>query len=358
MRSKYIHPYYIIAPPYNRTSAGVRVLYKLADLINKNGGSAFIYLRPHYTHSKAMSPNDVAPFLSKKVINHHFKYGLTPIVVYPETMKVKKFDPPLRVRYFLNYDNYLFKNDSYAEDDYLLTYSLNILKKLTGITPKSKLFLPVSDHNFYHPPPPGNSRSGSCFYAGKFKSKFKGKPFAITDGMVEITRDKKDSQSQIDIKRLFQNSEFFYCYEDSALAIEAMLCGCPTIFLPNKHFKEMLGGEEISGIGYAWGYDQNQIQHAMDTVHLFRERYIKLLENAEDSLIEFMENTQKIAENTEYKKPFLSDIKMGPGISSHFLDVVLFIKEIIEDIGTWATLEIILRRLKTKRTSITSDQSD
>jgi hypothetical protein len=39
------HPYYIIAPPYIRTSAGTRGLYKLADIINKCGGPAYIYLK-------------------------------------------------------------------------------------------------------------------------------------------------------------------------------------------------------------------------------------------------------------------------------------------------------------------------
>ncbi|MCE2837211.1 MAG: hypothetical protein LW834_09640, partial [Cyanobium sp. 49614_E6] len=35
---------------------------------------------------------------------------------------------------------------------------------------------------------------------------------------------------------IFQTSEKFYCHEDSALAIEAALCGCETIFVQNEFF--------------------------------------------------------------------------------------------------------------------------
>jgi hypothetical protein len=48
------------------------VLYKLCDLINKSGGSAFIYLRPYLNSELASSPMDVAPFLNKKNIQYHF----------------------------------------------------------------------------------------------------------------------------------------------------------------------------------------------------------------------------------------------------------------------------------------------
>lgn len=351
MSIKHPNPYYIIAPPYVRTSAGVRVLYKLADMINKSGGSAFIYLRPHTNHNSAASPMDIAPFLTQKTIDYHFANGLTPIVIYPEVAKVSKFSAPVRVRYLLNYDELLFKNDPLTDDDYLLSYSENIAEKITVDLPKQTLFLPVSDPVFYSPPTKNIKREGACFYAGKFKYSFKGKTFPITDGLLEITRDLPTSQTPEDIRNLFQKCEYFYCYEDSALALEAMLCGCPTIFLPNKYFQKTIGSQEIAGLGYAWGTEPEQIEHAKTTVHLLRQRYLELLDNCQITVSEFIYNTQKIAQQTPYTKRFLTGINMHSNRLIRFIDFIYFIRDSIADRGLNNFIKIVLKRLKSGRIS-------
>lgn len=351
MTTNFPHPYYIIAPPYIRTSAGVRVLYKLADLINKVGGSAFIYLRPHANHELAASPMDVAPFLTQKTVDYHYRIGLTPIVIYPEVIKVSKFSPPVRVRYILNYDNLLFQNAPLADDDYLLTYSKNIQEKIVSNRPQSTLFLPVSDANFYCPPPKGSKRNGSCFYAGKFKYTFNGKTLPITDNLTEITRDLPTSQTPEEIRALFQQSEYFYCYEDSALALEAMLCGCPTIFLPNEHFQKTLGSQEINGLGYAWGTEPEQIVHAKATVKNLRERYLELLNDAQKNVFEFMKQTQAIAVQKRYKRKFMDGIGIPSSICVRAIDFLYFIRDSIQDRGLLNFLRIAFKRVVSGRIS-------
>jgi Zn-finger protein len=341
----YPNPYYIISPPYIRTSAGVRVLYKLADLINKAGGSAYIYLRPHANHNSAASPMDVAPFLTQKTIDYHFKNELTPIVIYPETINASKFSPPIRIRYLLNYDDLLFKNSPLTDDDYLLSYSKNIEEKITVSCPKQTLFLPVSDPVFYCPPSEETIRHGACFYAGKFKYKFNGKTYPITDGLPEITRDLPTSQTPEEIRTLFKSCEFFYCYEDSALALEAMLCGCPTIFLPNEHFKKTLGSQEIAGLGYAWGTDQEQIKHAKKTVKELRSRYFKVLDEAREVVSDFIQQTQEIAQRKKYQKPFLSEIGIPTNTTTRLIDFLYLIKDSIADRGLYNFLKTIIKRI-------------
>lgn len=351
MNTNFPHPYYIIAPPYIRTSAGVRVLYKLADLINKAGGSAFIYLRPHTNYASAASPMDVAPFLTQKTIDYHFKNGLTPIVIYPEVIKVGKFSPPVRVRYILNYDDLLFQNDPLTDDDYLLSYSKNIEAKITVDRPKQALFLPVSDPVFYCPPPAGSRRQGACFYAGKFKYSFNGQTYSITEGMPEITRDLPTSQTPEEIRALFQTCEFFYCYEDSALALEAMLCGCPTVFLPNDHFQKTLGSQEIGGLGYAWGTNPDQITHAKATVGQLRARYLEVLNEAQNTVSDFIKKTQEIAQKRHYQKPFLAGIHIPTSRFSRACDFIYFVKDSIADRGLKNFLKIALKRILTGRIS-------
>ena len=134
------HPYYIVSPRYIRTSAGIRVLYKICDLINKAGGSAFIYLRPYSNHDLASSPMDVAPFLTQKIVDYHFSNAQTPIVIYPETFEISRFSAPIRVRYILNYEGLLSPHDC-KDDDYHLYYSENIARKIYPAKLGSTLFL-------------------------------------------------------------------------------------------------------------------------------------------------------------------------------------------------------------------------
>jgi hypothetical protein len=342
------YPYYIVAPRYIRTSAGVRVLYKLCDLINKSGGSAFIYLRPYSNFDLSGSPMDVAPFLTEKIAAYHFENGLTPIVIYPEIFDISKFNAPFRVRYLLNYDQLFFSNKALDGDDYLIAYSTNIANQLAVDKPISTIFLPVSDPIFFCPPKIEN-RHGAVFYAGKYKYHFGGKTFSITDGLPEITRDEPGSQSPEQIRKLFQESEFFYCYEDSALALEAMLCGCPTILLPNDHFKKPLGQKELLGLGYAWGTAPEAIANAKKTVHQVRERYLDLLEIAQINIALFIKSSQEFAASTPYKIRFAANELRKPSNLQKLEGLIYFLSDNIRDKGLIYTLKTIYKRISSNR---------
>jgi hypothetical protein len=345
------HPYYIVAPRYIRTSAGVRVLYKLCDLINKSGSSAFIYLRPHSNIDLSCSPMDVAPFLTDKIAAYHFENGLTPIVIYPETFDISKFNAPFRVRYLLNYDQLLFSNKDLDNDDYLIAYSENIASKLKIEKPISTILLPVSDPDFFCPPKNEN-RHGAVFYAGKFKYHFGGKTFPITNNLPEITRDEPESQSPQDIRKLFQESEFFFCYEDSSLAIEAMLCGCPTIYLPNDYFQNTLSQKEMLGLGYAWGTAPDQIRHAKDTVHLVRSHYLELLKSAQRDIEKFIQSSQKLVASMPYRVRFAKKELRKPSLLQKLEGITYFLSDNIQDKGITNTIKTIYKRIRSNRLNL------
>lgn len=257
----------------------------------------------------------------------------------------------MRVRYILNYDDLLFQNDCLEDDDYLLFYSANIARKIHIDKPTSTIFLPVSDPVFYCPPI-HEKRNGGVFYAGKFKYHFSGKTFPITDGMPEITRDQLNSQTPEQIRSLFQSAEFFYCYEDSALALEATLCGCPVVFLPNEHFQQTLGAEEMAGLGYAWGNSPEQLAHAKATVKQARERYLFLLDQAGLAVKTFIHNSQSLAENASYKEPFAIRFLTPPSTLQKILDLSEFFREVVQDQGLRKTISIMVKRLRSGRITL------
>jgi hypothetical protein len=345
-------PYYIFAPRHTRTSAGVRVLYKFADLLNKRGGSAFIYLRPDSGAYEGGSPSDIAPILTRKTADYHFRCGLTPIVIYPEVVNVDRFAPPVRVRYVLNYEGHLNPGMEGENDDYVLAYSDRVLAEIQTNAPKSVLFIPVSDPYFFHPPSSGASRKGGVFYAAKYQYLFCGKTFPLTDGMVEITRDRPDSQTPEQIRDLFQSAECFYCYEDTALAIEAILCGCPAVFLPNDHFKGPLGAKDLGGLGFAVGTSPDQLAHAKATVAAARDHYLKVLDNLEPQVDAFIEATQKLAASRPYTRPFAQGYLRPPGLLQRALSMSRFMRDVIEDRGFFSTFKLIVKRIRARRFTI------
>lgn len=349
---KHRYPYYIVAPRYIRTSGGVRTLFRLADCINKSGGDAFIFLWPYFNRELAASPMDVAPFLTKKIVDYHFQNGLTPIVIYPETVRVSRFNPPVRVRYLLNYNELLFQNEPLEADDYLLLYSQAIADQVTAEKPSRTLFLPVSDTVFFSPPAEPVCRSGGAFYAGKYKYRFGGKTLPITEGMPEITRDRPDSQTPEQIRDLFRRIEFFYCYEDSALALEAILCGCPVVFLPNEHFTAPLGGNELKLYGFAWGSSPGQMRHAKKTVAAAREEHLRRLDEIHDQVQSFIEDTQAIALCKRYEVPFAHGVLKSPGFIRRVMDMGAFLGDVIADRGLKDTLKIAAKRVLARRFSI------
>lgn len=346
------NPYYIIAPRYTRTSAGVRVLYRLAHLLNKQGYPAFIFLWPDFGKSYGGSPSDVAPFLTSSVVDYHFNVGVLPIIIYPEVSVVDRFDPPFRVRYVLNYEWLSLSCSNLSTDDFVLAYSEQISREIKSELPQASLFIPISDPSYFHPPKNERMRSGGVFYCGKYKYTFGGSPISLTKGMPEITRDRPDSQTPEQIRALFQSAEFFYCYEDSALAIEAILCGCPTVFLPNEYFKGPLGSKELGGLGYAVGTSPEQLAHAKATVVAAREHYLKLLDDLDPKVVAFIEASQKLAAGRPYTKRFAVGYLRPPGILQRALDLSRFMRDVIEDRGWIGTLKVIVKRIKAGRFKI------
>lgn len=339
------NPYYIMAPPYTRTSAGVRVLYRLCDMLNRAGESAFVCLTPRIYPYEALSPMDIAPILTQKTIDYHFENDIPPIVVYPETFKSDQLVAPFKVEYFLNYPGEKFD----GKPDLLLAYSSNIALRLSVIgSPLLKLNILVSDNNFFVPPEI-NRRQGSIFYAGKYKYHYHGKTAPLTDGMIEIGRDPKKSQSPEEIRRLFQESEYFYCFEDTALVLEALLCGCPVVLIPNHYFSESLAYKELKGFGIAWGDSQDQLEHARKTVHLVRGLYFDLSSSTIESLKLFIDESQRLSKNANYSTPFSFGVNIHLTYFQKLYGRLMLLGDSMSQLGAIKTLKIIFKRIMAGR---------
>lgn len=246
----------------------------------------------HRHDGPAFHPDLLTPRLTQDGIDLHFTQQKTPVVVYPEIVSGNPLAAPCVVRYVLNYPGLLGGASTYPPDELVYAFS----KELANYCgrPEQVLHMPVIDTTVFKQS--GSlKRKGICFYASKFQSVHGQKPFDLPPGAVEITRDKRNSQSPQEIAKLFNGSEAFYCYENSALAIEAVLCGCPAVFMPSPFLKRPIAVQELGWEGFAWGTNAAELQRARETVQRGSENYQKTIVMFFNQLNNFIKKTQKRA---------------------------------------------------------------
>lgn len=283
--SKRPQPYYIYAPDYRRSSAGVRVMHMLCDALNRSGQEA-------YVTANVLNPELITPQLTDGVIELHRKQGLEPIVVYPEIIDGNPLKGNTVVRYLLNQVGFVEGQGLYGEDDLLFAYVRGLLRP--GMGQDRVLHLPPIDLRIFCPPEdPGKRVQGKvCYYQGR-RGQAQIDPALLPPDAIEITPTFPESwEGLVD---LFQQCEFFYLGERSALAGEAVLCGCLSIVLPGQWAPEKLSEHEYSSYGTAWGNTPEEIQRARETISLLRERQLQHQKDFWPALDHFIEVTQSFA---------------------------------------------------------------
>jgi len=219
-------------------------------------------------------------------------------MVYPEIVTGNPYASPCVIRYVPNFPGLLGGNKIYGEDELCFGFSKTLAEKTSY--PENILFIPASDTRIFYPSESSVPRSGTCYYASKYKREHKGELFEITKNSVEITSREPNSQSPREIADLFRRSELFYTYENTALALEATLCGCPAVFLPNKHLESIIASEELGSDGFAWGDSPEEIARAKTTVHKATKNYKKAIEKFHNSLMRFIHLTQTCVAEKKY----------------------------------------------------------
>lgn len=139
------HPYYILAPDFTTTSAGIQVLYELCMRLNESGLDAYII------GSKVTIDQQRAPIISDDVILNHRKKEVCPIAVYPEIISGNPLRSNVCVRYMLNEESVISGTKMTAsEADLFFFYNEQFMEGQSSAGEKLKI--PVIDTNIFCPP--------------------------------------------------------------------------------------------------------------------------------------------------------------------------------------------------------------
>lgn len=275
------HPFFIVAPAYTRASAGITVLHLLCHYLNLLGESAFIVRYPPQWSAIRSLPSYctlveqtefpggmLAPILTRNALEFYHEKRLTPIVIYPEV-----YDNPLKAhffgRYILNFPGKIASKYN-EHENFSFAYTKTLADASTAEYPDRPptadvLFVPTCDLEFWNTKGASAQRSGTCYYCAKLRDVHGERPENVPEGSIEILRD--SSMSREHIRELFWNSEAFYCYEDTALIIEATLCGCPTVHVPNRHYSgSTLAQNEFGNDGSCLIGDADGLVRARNTI--------------------------------------------------------------------------------------------
>ena len=305
------HPFYIVAPPYARISAGVKVLYALCHYLNLLGEDAYMIpfpvdtvadkAWPYYCRFPPSDWNNrrlAVKILTKDIADRHFREGRTPVCVFPEVYD-NFLGAPFSVRYMLNYPGLLAPKHKVPQD-YTISYS----KRLADYTGTADvLHIPAVDMDFFRFRD-DKPREGACFYAGKYRDIYHGDLGALPRGCVEILRS--DRMSTEEVREIFWTTEYFYCFEDTALAIEAALCGCTVVFVPNEHYKDgTISSHELRMAGMAWGTDPGEIARAKATVRQMEPILADLYRHLPGAIAEFAAKAKAMAAQVPYRTPIM-----------------------------------------------------
>lgn len=293
-------PYYIHAPNYRRSSSGIRVMHMLCDALNRSGQEA-------YVTATVLNPDLITPRLTDEVLAQHLSQGLEPIVVYPEITDGNPLNGNTVVRYILNQPGFIEGKGVYEEDDVFFSYTKPLL--LPGMSEDRVLYLPAPDLTIFCPPSdPAKRVPGKvAFYEGRRGQAPLDRSLLPPDA-IEVTSAWPASWEEL--ADLFQQCEFFYCTEASALAGEAALCGCLGVVMPNSWAPLKL---EPTAYGVAWGTDPAEIERARSTNPLLRQRLLKAQVDFWPALDHFIEVTQQAAlerkgqENKRQLRAWLAD---------------------------------------------------
>ena len=313
------NPFFIVTPPYTRGSAGVTVLHLLCHYLNRAGNSAFIIEYPPNIDQRQLLPSYAklrihnefpggmqAPLLTQDAVDFYDDRQITPIVIYPEVYD-NVFKASFFVRYLLNFPGLLaphFKDEA----DYTFAYS-RLLANRIGVD--DVLYMSAADLGFWNRSGEVTSREGFCYYARKTRTIVGEKIEAPPPGAVEILSSQEMSRDEV--RKIFWKSEAFYCYEDTALATEAILCGCPVVWVKSKNFEgKGLADYELGAAGACMSDEANGLARATASVDAFEHTVRSTFGEALETIPRLADEMKRMASAQPYRGTVTLDGRPQP----------------------------------------------
>ena len=224
---------YIYIWSYDKASYGVRVLYTLAEILNRDGPvrAKIVCHEPYSSETEGKIPLRYKGIMLYE--NHDFgALDVLPqdIVVYPDLVQGNPLGAKRVVRYLLNRPHYLMPYGiDYGPSDYLVAYSKTIDANLPA------LFLLNDDSAVFCPDPNIERDDQVAIYLGKVNKKLLVSRVRELERIVAsykkvVVLNRLYPTSKLELVNILRKSKLLLCLDPlTNLSYEATLCGTPCL---------------------------------------------------------------------------------------------------------------------------------
>ncbi|WP_164084910.1 glycosyltransferase [Pseudazoarcus pumilus] len=283
------HPYYIVAPDYRDSSAGVRVMHHLCHMLNSCGEEAYVI------GAQSFDARLKTPPLSASVSARHAREMRVPIAVYPEIVSGNPLNSSVCVRYMLNKEGVINGNSMHAgPNDLFFYYSRAFVPDPQGTYD----YLRLNTHDLdLFKPDPERRKTGPLLYLNRI-------PASSIDWS-QLPRDievlsNRTPLSLPELAARLQGATVLYSFESSTTCTLAMLCGCPIVAMTHPDYPRLGFSEQTlspyGGRGYALSDDADAIESARAGLPSFRAALARLQAHTLEELKAFVARTQAAAD--------------------------------------------------------------
>ncbi len=287
------HPYYIYAPAYRETSAGIVVLHTLCHELNIRGHEAYI------VGTAVTNRMMRTPVLTAEHAESHRRRGVVPIVVYPEIVSGNPLGAQVCVRYILNtIGRHTGQPLNEGKEDLIFYYSENFI----GNKRKDEvdyLYLPVVDPNLFKPDPAKIRDKAFVFQYRYPLEKIDFSRFPPGTELMSMA----NPVSLPELAAKLQTGKVLYSYELSAVCVEAMMCGCPVIYMSEGGLRETPDGFMFGTNGSAMSNERNGLLRAAATVGVIHPIVSAQMGIFAAQLPWFVESTQEASRRVLSRNP-------------------------------------------------------
>ena len=343
--------FYIYAPPWRDSSAGIRVLHYLCHSLNMVGCQAWLVLTNPKSKEQLVNPNLNTPVLSKLQANLHKSLGRSPVVVYSETILGNPLKAQRVMRWVLNFPGALGGSLHFPKEEYVVAYSNKIKEHVSNCD--DVLFLPAVDMSEL-PHGVAKQKGLALVYAGKYRS-YIGAPPMLPDDPTELFRDGKSKLPRKEFLNEIAKAEKIYLFENSSVATEAVLMNTLAIFVQNEFLGTIIAESELGSGGVSLGFEQNDLEKAKGTLPEAKLKYQEAQENFWEQLRSIIDNSNGFFQDHSNQ---IQQIKLPNGHFSLFLHRIRLIKGVVKQKGAKVALKTIMHYFRYTIERLTKSSSN
>ncbi|MDR2031403.1 MAG: tetratricopeptide repeat protein [Azoarcus sp.] len=203
-------------------------MHHLCHALNESGHEAYIFIAMTDPVPEAGAHLRVPP-LTPEIYKSHQAAGCAPVAVYPEIIPGNSLGAPVVARWLLYKAK---KPETFAPDELFFHFGEWTLH---AGAQGEELVIPLIDRRIFNNDVP-ETRSSFCYYAQKYLSPERKLPDHIVRNGTSLCQDIR--RSPRGIADVLRTSKVLYCYEPSAIAGEAIACGCPVIYVMTDYLRQ------------------------------------------------------------------------------------------------------------------------